>query len=425
MADRDPLILLVHRIPYPPNKGDKIRSYHLLQFLSRHYEVHLGAFVDDPDDWQHADRLRDACAAVHLEPLRPWATRLRACFGLLCGEALTLPWYRTAAMRRWVAATARRTDARRLVCFSSAMAQYADELPADARRVLDMVDVDSDKWRQYAARRSGPAAWLYRREADRLLAWEAAASRRFDATTLVSTAEVELFERLCRGRASRVTAVANGVDTDYFQPDRAGDDPYPADEVSIVFTGAMDYWPNIDAAVWFADEILPRIREHEPRAAFHVVGARPGEAVWALNTRPGVHVAGGVPDMRPWIGHADLVVAPLRIARGIQNKVLEGFAMARPVLATTAALDGLDVGDDYPLRADTPVELAAQALASLAGGLADGLPMRMCRHVRDHYAWDARLQAFRDLLEPTAASAGQADAVGSPLAAASAEGVTS
>jgi len=400
VTPRPPLIFLAHRIPYPPNKGDKIRSYHLLEYLARHYAVHLGAFVDDPDDWAHAEHLRATCASLHLESLPTWSARLRAGLGLLGREALTLAWYRSAGMRRWVGATARRTGARRLVCFSSAMAQYADAAGGDSRRILDMVDVDSDKWRQYAARRTGAAAWLYRREADRLLAWECTAARSFDATTLVSAAEVDLFEHLCPDAAGRVSAVANGVDTDHFRPEQAGANPYPGGGPVIAFTGAMDYWPNVDAACWFADAVLPRIREHEPRAAFHVVGARPAEAVRALAGRDGVHVAGGVPDMRPWIGHADLVVAPLRVARGIQNKVLEGFAMARPVLATSAALDGLDAGEDYPLRADTAADLAALALATLAGRRAADIGARMRAHVCAGYGWDARLARLLELLEP-------------------------
>lgn len=401
MTTRDPLILLVHRIPYPPNKGDKIRSYHLLEFLARHYEIHLGAFVDDPDDWQHADILRRYCADLHLEPLHPLAARLRALTAFPRGLPLTVPWYTSMNMRRWLAGTVERTGARRLVVFSSAMAQYADAVAPGTRRILDMVDVDSDKWRQYANQRTGPPAWLYHREARRLLACERRVAADFDATTLVSAAEAALFRNLCPEAADRVTDVANGVDTDYFHPDTAGADPYPEGERPIVFTGAMDYWPNIDAVTWFATEILPQIRAREPRATFHIVGARPTEAVHALAAGEGVHVAGTVPDMRPWIRHAHLVVAPLRVARGIQNKVLEGFAMARPVLATTAALDGLDVGAGYPLRADGPEAMADLACDALAGRGDAELGPRMRARVRAEYAWDARLERFIDLLEGT------------------------
>lgn len=399
MTTRHPLILLVHRIPYPPNKGDKIRSYHLLRFLARHYEVHLGAFVDDPDDWQHAATLRGYCADVHLETLRPLPARLRAFTGLLRGQALSIPWYRSSGMRRWLVEAVRTSAARRLVVFSAAMAQYADAMGDGARRVLDMVDVDSDKWRQYGEQRGGPAGWVYRREARHLLAYECDMSRRFDATTLVSPAEVALFHGLCPAAGGRVIDVANGVDTDYFRPDAAMVDPYEGGTLPLVFTGAMDYWPNIDAVCWFADEVLPRIRQREPRAAFHIVGARPADAVRALSARPGVHVAGTVPDMRPWLQHAWLAVAPLRVARGIQNKVLEGFAMARPVLATSAALDGIDVEADYPLRADTPEAMADLACAVLAGEGDPGLAHRMRERVRTAYGWAARLQRFVDLVE--------------------------
>lgn len=407
MTARPPLVLLVHRIPYPPDKGDKIRSFHLLQFLARHYEIHLGAFVDDAADWQHADTLRGYCADLYLEPLRPLAAKLRALTGFLRGQALTIPWYATPGMRRWVGDTARATGADRLLVFSSAMAQYADAAAPGTQRVLDMVDVDSDKWRQYADRRSGPAAWLYHREARRLLEHERRAAIGFDATTLVSPAEVALFRELCPEAADRVIDIGNGVDTDYFDPDAAGTNPYPEGDRTIVFPGAMDYWPNIDAVRWFAGEILPRIREREPRAVFHIVGARPADAVRALADRQGVRVAGTVADMRPWLGHAQLVVAPLRVARGIQNKVLEGFAMARPVLATTAALDGLDLGGDYPLRADSPEAMTEIACSVLAGQEQESLGARMRAWVRAEYAWDARLGRFIDLLEGVDARAGE------------------
>ncbi len=406
MTSRTPLIMLVHRIPYPPNKGDKIRSYNLLQALARHHEVHVGTFVDTPEDLRHADALRAHCASLHLETLRPLPARLRALGGLLGGQALTLPWYRSARLRRWVGDTARRSGARRLVAFSLAMAQYDTAMPAGSRRILDMVDVDSDKWRQYSETRRGPAGWIYRREGRRLLAAECAAVRRFDATTLVSRAEVALFQRLCPAAGGRVSAVGNGVDTTYFAPDDAFADPYAPDCLPLVFTGAMDYWPNVDAVGWFADEVLPRVREREPRAVFHIVGSRPDDKVKALDARPGVRVIGPVEDMRPWLQHARLAVAPLRVARGVQNKVLEAFAMGRPLLGTSAALDGLELEAGYPLRADTPDKLAELACRVLQGEVGSDPGPRMQAWVRQHFAWEARLAPLLALAaEPPVAEA--------------------
>lgn len=398
MTTREPLIMLVHRIPYPPNKGDKIRSYHLLRFLAERHDVHLGAFVDDPADFAHAETLRQWCRDVHLERLGPVQSRLRMVPALFTGAPFSVAAYRSPSMRRWVDDTVRATGARHFVGFSAATAQYAGRMPPGAHRVLDMVDVDSDKWRQYGARKRGPAGWLYRREARCLLACERSAARNHDAVTLVSPAEADLFRQLAPESAERVSAVSNGVDCEYFAPAEHYVDPFDHAGPSLVFTGAMDYWPNIDAVTWFADEILPRIRERLPDAVFHIVGARPAPAVEALDRRQGVRVIGATPDMRPWLQHADLVVAPLRVARGIQNKVLEGFAMARPVLATSMALEGLDLDADYPLSADDAPGFARLAVETLAHDRAGDIGSRMRARVETRYDWNRRLAPFEVLL---------------------------
>ena len=398
----EPLVLLVHRIPYPPNKGDKIRSYHLLRHLAARYDVYLGAFVDEPADLQHEAALRAWCRDVHLEHPGPARSRLRMLAGLLTGRPLSVACYRSPGMSQWIRRTLRATGAARFVAFSAAMAQYADLLPAEAHRVLDMVDVDSDKWRQYGARHRGPLGMIYRREARRLREWERAAAAAHDAVTLVSPAEAQLFRRIAPDAAERVVALGNGVDCAYFSPDAGYPDPYPPGTLPIVFTGAMDYWPNVDAVAWFAHEVLPRVRRRHPAAVFHIVGARPAAAVRELGRQPGVEVVGATPDMRPWLAHARLVVAPLRVARGIQNKVLEGFAMARPVLATPMALEGLDLDAAYPLRAEQPEELARMACDALAFGDTAGLGARMRAWALEHYDWAGRLAPLDRLVEGTA-----------------------
>ncbi len=402
MNAREPLIMLAHRIPYPPNKGDKIRSYHLLRHLAARYEVHLGAFVDEPADLVHADTLRRWCGEVRLERLGPVRPRLRMLPALLGGEPLSVAAYRSAAMRRWLRHTVRATGAMRFVAFSTAMAQYADVMPRGARRVLDMVDVDSEKWRQYGQRRRGWAGWIYRREARSLLARERAAAAAHVAVTLVSPAERDLFRRLAPETAERLLVLGNGVDRDYFRPSGEYPNPYASGIRPIVFTGAMDYWPNVDAVTWFADEILPRVRAGIPDAVFHVVGLRPTTAVRALSRRPGIEVIGATPDMRPWLAHARLVAAPLRVARGVQNKVLEGFAMARPVLATPMALEGIELEHGYPLCAESPAALARLAAEVLQSG-DRGLGERMCAWVGEHYDWERRLAPLAGLLDDSVA----------------------
>ncbi|MFN3543461.1 MAG: TIGR03087 family PEP-CTERM/XrtA system glycosyltransferase [Thiobacillus sp.] len=388
------MLFLAHRIPFPPNKGDKIRSFHLLKHLASRYAVHLGAFVDDPDDWQYAEALTPYCASVKLLPLHPRRAKLASLVGLVTGEALTLPYYRNAELKRWARALASDGTVTRGLAFSSAMAQF---MPASLdRRVLDMVDVDSDKWTQYAPTQRWPLAWVYAREGRRLAEWEGRVARDFDATLLVSHDEAALLRRRVPAAAARIGAFENGVDADYFSPARDYPNPYAVDVRGIVFTGAMDYWPNVDAVTWFAERIFPAVRDAVPDAQFTIVGSRPTEGVGALVRQPGVVVTGGVPDVRPYLAHAACAVAPLRIARGVQNKVLEAMAMARWVVATPQAAEGIraEAGRDYQVMRDE-AGFAAAVVDALRTPVSNPLA-REC--VLRHYDWSRNVAVVDPLL---------------------------
>lgn len=394
------LLYLVHRIPYPPNKGDKIRSYHLLKHLAKRYHVHLGTFVDDPDDWQHVERVRELCRESHFANLNPRTAKVRSIGALAGNRALSIDYYRDAALDEWVDGVTRKHGIRRVLVFSSAMAQYAMSL-RNARRVIDFVDIDSDKWRQYADNKRWPLSWLYAREARRLLHYEQQVAQEFDASLFVSQPEADLFKRMAPAVRDKVGYFSNGVDTDYFAPDHHFDNPYADDHDVMTFTGAMDYWPNIDAVQWFANEIFPSIREAHPAARFYIVGARPTAAVTALAGMPGVHVTGTVPDVRPYIAHASLTVAPLRIARGIQNKVLEAMAMAKPVVVSPQALEGIDAlpGRELLLAGD------AQSFAETTIRQLKTPDKLIGSHAREkvvsRYGWASNLARVDALLEPT------------------------
>jgi len=397
----DGLLFLAHRIPFPPNKGDKIRSFHLLRHLSARYEIHLGAFVDDPDDWQYRDALKPYCASIKLLPLHSRRARLASLTGLLSGEALTLPYYRNRELAIWAKEMADAGRVTRGLAYSSAMAQF---MPAGlARRVIDMVDVDSDKWMQYAPTQAWPMSWVYAREGRKLAEWEARVAEDFDATLLVSVDEAALLQQRAPRARNKISAFENGVDAEYFSPARDYPNPYPSDVQGVVFTGAMDYWPNIDAVSWFAEQIFPAIRKAVPAAQFTIVGSRPGEAVLALASQPGVVVTGGVPDVRPWLAHAVCAVAPLRIARGVQNKVLEAMAMARPVIVTPQAAEGIraEAGRDFIL---------AQGEADFARAVATQLQTASsAAHARDcileNYDWARNLSVIDALFEAASAAA--------------------
>ena len=395
------LLLLIHRIPYPPNKGDKIRSYHLLKHLALHYKVHLATFVDDADDWQHVPKVEALCASSHFARLNPLAGRVRSLGALLGGRSLSFDYYKNAGMQAWVDQTMKSHKIERVMVFSSPMAQYAEPYP-QARRVVDFCDVDSDKWRQYAEKKTWPMSWVYRHEADALLAYERHVAKTTDAALFVSEPEAELFRKLAPESDARIGFFNNGVDTDFFSPEREYERPYGDGERALVFTGAMDYWPNIDAVQWFAAEVFPQLRAADAKLRFVIVGARPAPAVLALASQPGITVTGTVPDVRPFIGHADICVAPLRIARGIQNKVLEAMAMARPMVVSPQALEGIDAVPGRELRlADGAAAFIAALTAMLADASGANAAMGAAARtkVQQEYSWPSKLSRIEARLE--------------------------
>lgn len=394
------LLYLVHRLPYPPNKGDKVRSYHLLKHLAQRHEIHLGTFIDDPADEQYLDEVHNFCKDMHVARLSPRTAKLRSLSGLASGEALSLPYYRDAGLRAWVKETCAQHRIDAAVVFSSVMADY---LPESLPALVDFVDMDSAKWAQYADTHRWPFSWLYRREGEKLLAFERAVAARARRAWFVTDAECDLFLRAAPECTGRVEAMCNGVDADFFDPANGGTSPYAAGDIPVVFTGAMDYVPNIDAAVWFAGEILPRLRARHPAIRFAVVGRSPDPAVQAL-AGEGTIVTGTVDDVRPWIAHAAVVVAPLRIARGIQNKVLEAMAMARPVVASAACAGPIDaVAGTELLAATTADDFVAQVEALLADrSRADAIGQSARRRVLENYSWDAHLGAIDRSLEEIA-----------------------
>jgi sugar transferase (PEP-CTERM/EpsH1 system associated) len=334
------ILFLTHRIPYPPNKGDKLRAYQVLNHWTKHHKVFLGCFIDDAEDWQYTDLLRQRCAGTYFVRLHRNLALMRALGAFLTHDPLSVPYYRDRGLAKWVRRVMASEKPECAFVFSSVMAQYLSAA-SPPRVLVDFVDVDSEKWAEYAARKTFPAREVYRREARQLLRFDRCVAGQTDASIFVSEPEAALFRERAPEVQEKVFAIPNGVDSAYFSPENAGLNPNLGGAPVIVFTGRMDYRPNVDAVVWFSDSVLPSLRERFPRATFVIVGAQPSATVRALGDRPGVVVIGAVADVRPYVGYADVVVAPLRIGRGIQNKVLEGMAMARPVIVTPQALEGI------------------------------------------------------------------------------------
>jgi len=357
------LLFLAHRIPYPPNKGDKIRSYHFLKHLTDVYTVHLGTFIDDPNDWQYTDKLDAICTETCYLELNPLKAKIKSLQGLLTGEALSLPYYKNQAMQDWVDGTIKTQSIKKVLIFSSVMAQFINETH-DVEMFVDFVDVDSDKWRQYANSKKGLSAWIYQRESKYLFDYEKKIAKQAETSFFVSEHEADLFKNLAPEVSKKVTHINNGVDTDHFSPELAFATPYPTNEDVIVFTGAMDYWANVDAVKWFAEDVFPHIIKNNPAVKFYIVGSKPTKEVEVLANNA-VVVTGAVDDVRPYLAHAKLAVAPLRIARGIQNKVLEAMAMGKYVVATSAAMEGIPYNETLDVSVGDEVDVVIKQLEEL------------------------------------------------------------
>jgi len=334
------ILYLAHRIPYPPNKGDKIRSYHHVRHLAERHDVHLVAFVDEPQDADGAAAMREYCRTVTIVRLdKRWAL-LRGLWALLRGRSLSEGYFGSRRMRSAISRAASRCQFDVAWVFCSVMAQYLP-LAKAVRSIVDVIDVDSEKWRQYAEHSRGPLRWAYSLECRRLRAFEGWIGHSVDHVLFVTQAEADLFRGFCRGGAE-VRVVANGVDTKYFAPAVGA----PAEgSPTLLFTGALDYRPNVDAVLFFVRNVMPLIRRQVPEACLVAVGHRPSRRLLqqAKGANGALVVAGSVPDVRPYFRQARVYVAPLRLGRGVQNKVLEAMAMRVPVVATGLALEGLDV----------------------------------------------------------------------------------
>lgn len=402
------LLYLAHRIPYPPNKGDKIRSYNLLARLAANWTVHLGAFIDDSDDWQHIPKLNEFCAETKFVPLRPAAATVRAMRGLMTGKPLTLPYYSDQRMHAWVKSLVEEMSIDCVVTFSSSMAQYVEpHLHLGFRSVVDLCDVDSDKWHQYSDRFVGAKKWIYQREARLLQQEEASIARNNDALVLVSDAEVSMFCEKTGAMQEKVHTVSNGIDLDYFDSSLECASPYASSDKVLVFVGAMDYWPNIDAVGWFAENIWPQLCESVPGLKLYVVGSNPGKSVVNLGQIPGICVTGTVEDVRPYLRHSDLVIAPLRVARGVQNKVLEAMAMEKPIVATAAALEGIPHGSLSAVSICDTQDRWIEAVATRFGQLTGEAEKQALRKfVSEAFSWDSSARTLSDIADTGRRSSG-------------------
>lgn len=387
------ILFACHRLPYPPNRGGKIRPFNMIQHLSQRHQVVVASLAHTQQELLEGEPLNGFCQEVIAEVL-PDSTRwLQAGLSLLSSRPSSVAYFSAARLHARVAEAARR------ICFDAVMvhcafaAQYVLNIPAKFR-LMDFGDLDSGKWFDYEKTRGIPICYGYGIEARKLRRYETAIAQQFDYCTVTTQGEAEEFKKLAVSRPHSV--IPNGVDTKYFQFNRAQNKRRPV----IAFLGRMDYFPNIDGVLYFTKSILPIIRQSLPEVEFRIVGSDPVHAIQQLAREPGVTVTGHVKDVRPYMEEAAVSVAPLRLARGTQNKILESMAMGVPVVATAQAAKGIHATPGtHLLVGDDEQSFARQVMEILSNDARrDTLAAAALEHLRGTYSWDASMKILDGVL---------------------------
>lgn len=409
MHDAKPrLLMLTHRFPYPPNRGDRIRAYHLLREMVSEFSVTLGSFVDEPVKQRHYQYIQSLCEQVVISQSSRFSRCYRAIKSVAKNKSITEGMFASDAFADQIKSIHQRRPFDSVLVFCSSMFPYVDQPEFnDARIVVDLVDVDSLKWGQMGTEAAFPKDLIYRRESKRVRNIEQRIADSADGISLVSALEAKLYRRAVRVPDSQTVAgISNGVDAGFFQPTSAkrflAHDCTTSKPLRLVFTGVMNYTPNVEGVDWFCRKVLPDLQK-ELNVSLKIVGRSPNSRVMALQQRPGVEVVGPVPDVRPYLEEADIAISPLKLARGIQNKVLEAMAMKCPVVCTTPSAQGIsDAHGVHYLIADSESQWCT-SLKRLAGDpdYRREIALAARRLVVDEFSWSARLKPMMQLLRAT------------------------
>ena len=393
------VLFICHRLPYPPNRGGKIRPFNMIRHLSHKHSVTVATLAETEKELTEGAGLKDYCDDVLVEVLSPRTRWLQAIRALPTRSPCSVAYFRSSRLDQRIREKALQKKFDIVFVHCAFVAQYAMAIPAGLR-IMDFGDLDSAKWAEYSRWRSFPLSWMYAFESAKLCAYEREVARVFDLCTVITQGEKDEFENL---RVSTpCTVIPNGVNFSYFSPNRTSDRPTQ----SIVFLGRMDYFPNIDGVCYFVDKILPLIRTKMPNVELRIVGSNPTRRIQKLTEIDGVVVTGHVSDVRPYLRDAAAAIVPLRIARGTQNKILESMAIGVPVVATPQAAKGVQAipGRDL-LVAETP-QLFARCVLDLieSAGLRKSVSEAGRRQVESSYQWTAAMNLLDSLL--TECSAG-------------------
>jgi sugar transferase (PEP-CTERM/EpsH1 system associated) len=394
------ILFLTHRIPFPPNKGDKIRSFNILSYLSQRHEVYVGSLIDDETDLQFVPEVQARSQAFVFAPVHDSWRKALAIRSIVLSRSITVDYFYSRTLQRRIDELIDGHDFDVVLCFSSPMAEYVfrsrhiNGRLRDTVKIMDLIDVDSRKWSEYAGSSPGWKSWIYEHEARYLALYEREIAQRFRHVVVVSEQERALFPY----PASNLHAISNGVDLSFFSPQFRG--ALSLESPALVFTGVMDYLPNIEGVKWFTERVFPKIQAQIPHVHLYVVGSRPSGEIRRLQG-PAITVTGYVQDVRDYVAGASVCIVPLRIARGVQNKVLEAMAMGKAVVSTPQAFEGLqaEAGKDILVAADEDA-FAAATVELLRN------PQRRCeiaaaarRCVEQHYGWDRNLSRLEELMQ--------------------------
>lgn len=388
------VLFLSHRLPYAPNRGDRVRAYHLLREISRWASVDLVSLVHDADEASHAGELGDVVKTVTVGRTTRVRNLVSAGLGLPTSKPTTHSLLGSPEMDAAVDRIAASRPPDVVFCYCTGVApQIFRPSLRSVPVVLDMVDVDSAKWAALAESAAAPLSWIYRREATVLRRYEAMAMARASVTLVVNQRERDVARDIAP--AASIAVVENGVDLERLRPSAA-----PSGAPVVVFCGVMDYPPNVEGAIWLARKVWPLVRARRPDARLEIVGAHPARGVRALeDSTQGIHITGSVPDVRPYLWRAAVAVAPLHTARGVQNKVLEAVAAGLPVVVTPEVAAGLPPQvASACATAETVDNFAVQVLSWLSY---DRDERRRLAGTADlgQLAWETRLRPVREMLE--------------------------
>ncbi len=390
------ILFISHKIPYPPDKGEKIRAYNELKYLSKFFEVHLCSFVENQKDLKSVEKLKNICKDVEVLPLSKLARRLKTFLAILLKRPISIEVFYSKSLQRLIKRKIRRENFDIAFCFSSSSAKY-DFL--DTKIITDFVDVDSQKWFQYSQKTEGLTSWLYKREGNKVFEYEKRVFKKSNISLFVSEKEKELFLKRIKKESQNIYVVPNGVDFDYFKPEKKNKDK-ENEAFNLLFTGNMDYFANEDGILWFIEKIMPLLRERCPKVKLYVVGSNPSKKLRSLNLKD-VIVTGYVDNIKMFYDFSTVFVAPLRIAQGVQNKILEAMSMKNPVVATLKAYEGLEAKPYKEIfLAQNELQFAESIIYLLFNpNKREEIGENARKYVLKRHDWDKNMAILKDLID--------------------------